>query len=91
MDQLGEVVGVAQLADQLELGFEPVGVRLLAEQDLLEQLATSVVAELDAASDATVETIDRLVFELEGELQLLDRVSPTRTVPRRCRFGRPSR
>ena len=43
---LREVVGLAELADEAELGLEPVGVVFLAFEDLLEQLAGAVVAEL---------------------------------------------
>ena len=45
MHLLGEVL-LADLADQLELRLEPVDVLLLGDEDLLEQLAGAVVADL---------------------------------------------
>jgi hypothetical protein len=48
VDLLGEVEALAHLLDQRQLGLQPVGVLLFAFEDLLEQVAAAVVAELDA-------------------------------------------
>lgn len=47
-DLLRQVVGLADLADQLELGLEPVGMLLLAGQNGLGDLSAPVVAQLHA-------------------------------------------
>ena len=44
VDLRGQVVLEADLADELDLALEPVGVVLLAEEPALEQLARAVVA-----------------------------------------------
>lgn len=47
MDLLGEVRLGTDVADELVLGLEPVGVFLLAFEDVLEEVAAAVVASLD--------------------------------------------
>src|SRR5687767_5928755 len=69
---LGEVVLQADLLDQRELGLEPVDVFLLVFEDLLEQAAGVVVAELAAGLDALVEARQR--FHLQGVIGLEDLV-----------------
>ena len=71
MELLGEVALVADLADRLLLGLQPVDVVLLAGQDLGEELAGAVVALGDAHRDAAVEALDGGVLELDVELELL--------------------
>ena len=91
-DLLGEVVRVADLAIELELGLEPVGVLFLAFEDVLEQVAAAVVALVDAERDAAVEALDRVASRARGRgCSCSGTVSPTRTVPSRCRLGTPSR
>ncbi len=67
---LGEVVLLADLADQFELGFEPIGVLLLGHEDAFEQCSRRVVTDRRADSNAVVEPLDRCVLELEVELEL---------------------
>ena len=52
MQLLCEVELGADLADGFELGLEPVGVVLLAFEDVLEEVTAAVVAALDAQGDA---------------------------------------
>ena len=51
--------------------FEPVGVLLLAVEDLLQQVARAVVALVPAQRDAAVEPLDGVLLEIESELELL--------------------
>src|SRR6185436_8472539 len=60
---LREVVLLADLPDQLELGLEPVGVLLLADEDPREQVLGRVVARLARGVDALVQERDRRVLE----------------------------
>src|SRR6185503_6251049 len=60
---LREVILVADLADQLQLGLEPVGVLLLADEDLGEQVLGRVVGRLARSIDALVQERDRRVLE----------------------------
>src|SRR5215510_12305295 len=68
---LREVILLADLADQLELGLEPVGVLLLSDQDPGEQILGGVVASLAGGLDALVQERDRRVLELKIALELL--------------------
>src|SRR5690606_38610206 len=68
---LGEVRHLAESLDQPELGLERVDVALLRHEHLLEQLAATVVAEIATQRDAPVEARDRVVRQLQIELELL--------------------
>src|SRR5690349_9998901 len=57
--------------DQVELGLEPIQMLLLAHEDVFDELAGAVVADLGAKRDALVEARDRIDLELTVELQLL--------------------
>src|SRR5690606_28179006 len=65
VDLLGEVVLLADLPDQLELGLDPVGVLLLGDQDPREQILGGAVAAGARRLDALVEELDRDALELE--------------------------
>src|SRR5262245_3375622 len=67
---LREIVLLADLADQLELGLEPVCVLLLADEDPGEEILAGVVARLAGRLDTLVEKRDRGVLELEVALEL---------------------
>jgi hypothetical protein len=70
LDLWGEVLGFADLADQLQLGRDPVGVLLFTFEDAVEQLTGSVVALGDARCDPAVESIDRALSRwLAGSLR----------------------
>src|SRR6185436_17771083 len=64
------VVLGADLFEQRELGFEPVDVLLFVLEDLFEQVAAVVVAELAAGLDAFVEARQR--FHLQRVVRLHD-------------------
>ena len=66
MHLLGEVVGLAQLVDELQLGLEPVSVVCFAFEDRLEQVAGAVVALAEAQGDAPLQTADGFGLQLEG-------------------------
>jgi hypothetical protein len=68
---LREVVLDADLADGFELGLEPVGVLLLVDEHVGEQLAAAVVTDPDARGDAVVQPLDRFPLRLQVELELL--------------------
>src|SRR5690554_336242 len=71
VDLGGQVVLHAHLRDQLELGLEPVGVRLLADELALEQRPGAVVALGHAQRDAAVVALDGGALEVEVEAELL--------------------
>src|SRR3546814_11199159 len=70
LDMLGQVVGLAELLDEVELALEPVGVLLLVDEDRLEQLAGAVVARCGGGGDPVVEAREGLALELEVEPEL---------------------
>src|ERR1700722_8342065 len=69
---LGQVVGLAELADQLELGLEPIGVILFAREYPLEQIPGAVIVLGHAQGDAPVQSGDGLALQIEAEGQLFD-------------------
>src|SRR5262249_14435065 len=71
LDLLREVVALARLRDQGELSFDPIGVALLAFQEVLEELAAAVVTEAPRRLDPGVEHADSVALELEIETKLL--------------------
>src|SRR5215470_1563995 len=71
LDLLGEIVLLADLADQLPLGFQPVHVVLFVDEHVLEDLAAAAVAPGAAELDPVVDPLDRLVLDGEVELELL--------------------
>ena len=89
-DLLREVVRFADLAQQLELRLDPVGVLLFAFEDVIEQLTRAVVAGADTRRDpARSGGRSRCVSSSSASASFSGTVSPTRTEPRRCRFGHP--
>src|SRR5205823_1168160 len=65
LDLLRQVVGVAHLLDELELRLQPVGVILLAVEDVFQELARAVVAGGARRFDAGVEAHDRVLLHLQ--------------------------
>src|SRR5947208_15968718 len=68
VDLGGEVVLHPDLADQLDLALEPVGVVLLTDETPFEQLTGAVVALLDGQGDAAVVALDGGDLDCEVEL-----------------------
>jgi hypothetical protein len=71
LDLLREVGGDAHLVDEGELGLEPVGVLLLALEDLLEELGGADVAGAPALLDPAVQDVDGALLEIEIEAEHL--------------------
>src|SRR3954464_3921614 len=70
-DLLGEVLLEPNPLDRVELALEPVCVRLLVADHLLEHRGRAVVAEVVALLGTGVELCDRGLLALEREAQHL--------------------
>ena len=78
---LREVVLLADLANQLELLLDPIGVLFLGDEDALEQILRRVVMRGARRFDTLVEERDRRVLELQVALELLaDRLADVQLV-----------
>src|SRR5437867_782237 len=71
LDLLGEIVALAGLRDEHELGLDPVGVLFLALEDRRQELAGAVVAEAAGDLDGGIEGLDGRLLHLEIEAELL--------------------
>ena len=68
-DLLAEVVLQADESHRLELGLEPIYVRLLVLDHLLELPTSRVVADPVAVLDRTAEELDRPALQIQSGLQ----------------------
>ena len=90
-DLLGEVLLEPDPLDRVELALEPVGVRLLVADHLLEHRGRAVVAEVVALLGAGVELRDGgLLARRAPARSISSAVSPTVMEPSFCRLGWPS-
>src|SRR5215831_20220593 len=69
--QLRQVVLVCHLLDGMQLAFEVVDMMFFVDQNLLQQLARTVVGGGHAGLDAVVQPLYGRVFELQVVLELL--------------------
>ena len=90
-DLLRQVQRITELADEFELGLQPIGVVFLASQHRLEEIAAPAVVFGHTEVDTRVEAGDRLGLEIEGQAQLLGDRLTDQDRPSRCMFGTPSR
>src|SRR5262245_4107045 len=74
VDLFGEILLAADVLHEMELSLEPIDALLFVDEDLLQELAGSVVALLAAETDRVIQALAGFELELEVELMLLHRL-----------------